>query len=139
MIYLFAKPKDSSHPQVILVGTHKDKLPKTNRKQIVDECFKDLRREIVDTPLMDIISQEEVAVDNTQKADESYSKLREEILRLAKLQPQWGQKTPTKWLPLNRELQQLKEDGLKVFISYIRGMIQNNVVFCYNLNGRGLI
>ena len=102
---------------MILVGTHKDRLPKTNREQIVDECFKDLRREIADTPLMDILSQEEIAVDNTQKTDESFSKLRDEILRLAKVQPEWGQKTPTKWLPLNREVQQLQEDGLKVFIT----------------------
>ena len=102
---------------MILVGTHKDRLPRTNREQIVDECFKDLRREIADTPLMDILSQEEIAVDNTQKTDESFSKLREEILRLAKLHPQWGQKTPTKWLPLNRVVQQLQEDGLKVFIT----------------------
>ena len=119
VIYLFAAQKDGIYPQVILVGTHKDKLPKTDRSKIIEQCFKDLRREIADTPLKEILSQVEVAVDNTRKTDESFSKLKEEILHLARLQPQWGQKTPTKWLPLNRELQYLKEDGLKVFICLI--------------------
>ena len=116
MIYLFAALKDGVHPQVILIGTHRDKLPKTNREQIVEECFKDLRKEIADSPLMEILSQEEVAVDNTKQSDETFSKLREVILCLAQLQPQWGQKTPAKWLPLNREIKQLQEDGLKVFL-----------------------
>ena len=100
---------------MILVGTHKDKLPKANRDQIVEECFKDLRREIADTPMLQLLSQKDVAVDNTRKTDGGFSELREEILRLAKLQPHWGQKTPAKWLPLTREINQLQEDGLKVF------------------------
>lgn len=111
---MFAALKGGFHPHVLLVGTHIDKLPKTKRDQIVEECFRELRCSLAETPLKDILSQQEFVVDNTKKNDESFAQIKAEILRLAKLQPHWGEKTPTKWLPLDRELQCLKEDGLKV-------------------------
>ena len=113
MIYLFAALKQNVNPQVILVGTHYDKLPKAERDTLIGKFFRDLRCEIAATPLKELVSYEFV-VDNSKKDDDSFSKIKSEIFRLAKLQPDWGKKTPSKWLPLERELQCLKESGLKV-------------------------
>ena len=33
---------------------------------------------------------------------------------MAKIQPHWGEETPSKWLPLDREVQCANEPGLKV-------------------------
>ena len=113
VIYLFAALKQNITPQVILVGTHYDKLPKAERDALIEKFFRDLHCKIAATPLKELVSNEYV-VDNSKKDDSSFSNIRSEIFRLAKLQPNWGRMTPSKWLPLEREMQGLKESGLKV-------------------------
>ena len=113
VIYLFAALKQNIKPQIILVGTHYDKLPKAERHALIEKLFRDLRCEIAATPLKELVSNEYV-VDNSKKDDSSFSDIQSEIFRLAKLQPNWGKMTPSKWLPLEREMQGLKESGLKV-------------------------
>ena len=113
VIYLFAALKQNITPQVILVGTHYDKLPKAERDALIEKFFRDLYCKIAATPLKELVSNEYV-VDNSKKDDSSFSNIRSEIFRLAKLQPNWGRMTPSKWLPLEREMQGLKESGLKV-------------------------
>ena len=113
MIYLFAALKKNIKPQVILVGTHKDKLSKPEHNALIQKFMRELRCELATTPLKELVSNDFV-VDNSRKDDENFSEIKAEIFRLAKLQPDWGKKTPSKWLPLERELQCLKESGLKV-------------------------
>ena len=116
MIYLFAALKKNIKPQVILVGTHYDKLPKPERDTMVEKFLRELRCELATTPLKELVSYDFI-VDNSKKEDDKFSAIKEEIFRLAKLQPDWGKKTPSKWLPLERELQCLKESGLKVILA----------------------
>ena len=111
---MFASLKKDIHPHVILVGTHADKLPKKNQEDIIAECFREFRNSIVDTPFNCILTDREFAVDNTKKNSLVYSELQKTIFDLAKSLPNWGEKTPTKWLQLDREIQCLKESGLKV-------------------------
>ena len=111
---MFTAFKPDHKPHVILVGTHGDRIPKENRYAIAAKFFREFRSEIAGSPLNVILSKTEFIVDNTKKSDEVYCQLKTEIFELAKLQSTWGEKTPTKWLPLDREVQRLKETGFKV-------------------------
>ena len=117
IVYMFAASKQNTsrtHPQVILVGTHADKLPKANRDDFVNWCFRRIRCLLADSPLKTVLSEKEFVVDNTRKTDPSFAELQAEIFSLAKLQPNWGEQTPSKWLPLEREIQSEREAGVKV-------------------------
>ena len=114
IVYMFAATKRLIHPHVILVGTHADKLPKANRDQVAEMCFREIRSLLADSPLKHIMSDKEFVVDNTKKTDPCFSQLQTEIFALAQLQPNWGIQTPSRWLPLEREIQHAKDSGLKV-------------------------
>ena len=114
IVYMFAATKRHIHPHVILVGTHADKLPKSNRDQEAEMCFREIRSLLADSPLKLILSDKEFVVDNTKKTDPCFSQLQAEIFSLAQLQPNWGIHTPSRWLPLEREIQHAKDSGLKV-------------------------
>ena len=113
-VYMFTASDRNIQPHVILVGTHADKIPKANRDQVADMCFREIRSSLADSPLRHILSDKEFAVDNTKKTDPCFAQLQTEILKLARLQPWWGEKTPSRWLPLDREIQLAKNTGLKV-------------------------
>ena len=114
IVYMFAATKRHIHPHVILVGTHADKLPKANRDQVAEMCFREIRSLLADSPLKHILSDKEFVVDNTRKTDPCFSQLQAEIFALAQLQPNWGIQTPSRWLPLEREIQHEMDSGLKV-------------------------
>ena len=114
IVYMFAASKRHIHPHVILVGTHADKLPKANRDQVAEMCFREIRSLLADSPLKHILSDKEFVVDNTKKTVLCFSQLQAEIFALAQLQPNWGIQTPSRWLPLEREVQHAKDSGLKV-------------------------
>ena len=113
-VYMFAVTKSHINPHVILVGTHADKLPKSSRDQEADTCFREIRSLIADSPLKQILSDKEFTIDNTKKSDPSLTQLQTEIFELAQRQPYWGIETPTRWLPLEREIRHAKDSGLKV-------------------------
>ena len=62
-VIMFATPKDKHLPQVILVGTHSDKLPRENRDEIVSKCFLEIRCSL---PLKCLLSTKEYVV-NTNR------------------------------------------------------------------------
>ena len=130
VIYLFAVLKQNMTPQVILVGTHYDKLPKATRDALIEKFFRDFRYEIAETPLKDLVSYDFV-VDNSTKEDEKFSKIKSEIFRLAKRQPDWGKKTPSKWLSLEREIQCQKESGLKVLSTSKKDNVTLACIYMY--------
>ena len=111
---MFASINKDVQPHVLLVGTHADKLPRKDRETIIKQIFHEFRDSIVDSPFCSILAQCEYAVDNTIKKNPVYLRLKDKIFEVAKSLPNWGEKTPTKWLPLDREIQYLKESGHKV-------------------------
>ena len=126
VIYMFASNKKVIQPHVILVGTHADKLPKNDRDTIIQQLFDGFRETIVESPFNSILTQTEYALDNTKKKSQDYIKLKKEILDVAKSLPNWREKTPSKWLPLEREIQLLKDKGQKVIIQIFVGIINWN-------------
>ena len=114
ILYMCAASKGNIYPHVVLVGTHADKLPKANRDDIAAKCFREIRCSVADSPLKHILSDKEYVVDNTKKGDPCFAQLQSEIFKLARLQPHWGEPTPSRWLPLEREIQSAKDSGLKV-------------------------
>ena len=111
---MFASIKKDIQPHVLLVGTHADKLQSKDRETIIQQLFDGFRNSIVDSPFNSILVQTEYAVDNTKRNNPVYTKLKAEIFEIAKSLPSWGEKTPSKWLPLEREIQNLKDEGRKV-------------------------
>ena len=120
---MFASAKKDIQPHVLLVGTHADKLPTHCRDTIIQQLFDRFRESIVDTPFNSILTKTEYALDNTKKKSKKYTELKKEILDLAKSLPNWGEKTPSKWLPLEREIQVLKDKDQKVIIQILVGII----------------
>ena len=114
ILYMCAASKGNIYPHVVLVGTHADKLPKANRDEIAAKCFREIRCSVADSPLKHILSDKEYVVDNTKKGDPCFAQIQSEIFNLARLQPHWGEQTPSRWLPLEREIQSAKDSGLKV-------------------------
>ena len=111
---MFASIRTDIQPQVLLVGTHADKLPRNDRETIIQQCFHEFRDSIVGYPFNSVLAKKEYAVDNTKKNIPVYSQLKNELFELAKSLPNWGENTPSKWMPLDREIQIRKESGSKV-------------------------
>ena len=121
IVHIFAATKRNIYPHVILVGTHADKLPKANRDTIVDKCFRGILCSVADSPQKNILSDKEYVVHNSRKADPCFAQLQTVLFNLARLQPHWGEQTPSKWRPLDREIQSAKDSGLKVLsVGHVR-------------------
>ena len=111
---MFASIKKDIQPHVLLVGTHADKLPTKDRESIIKQLFDGFRQTIEDTPFNSILRPKEFDVDNTKQDDPVYTKIKKEIFEVAQSLPNWGEKTPSTWLPLEREIQLLKDKCQKV-------------------------
>ncbi|OWF38143.1 uncharacterized protein LOC110466634 [Mizuhopecten yessoensis] len=103
-------------PPVVLVGTHKDKLPfKTDREK---EAFglKTLQ-DVLSVPELDCLGKANFAgvcvIDNTI-IDPAMADLKTAVIDAAKSQEKWERPIPTKWLSFENEVMKLKAKGEKI-------------------------
>ena len=92
-------------PAIILVGTHKDKLPCDPNVSdcYINNYFESVRSLFEQSPLMNHIQPEQICVSNT--GDETdMQKLKDIIFEVAKRMPWWGKLKPAKWLNLEQVL-----------------------------------
>ena len=99
-------------PPVVLVGTHKDKIPccKANRDKYITDYFESVRAIFDNSPLLNHIQPEQICLDNTTDRGD-IAALRKTIFDVAKRMPWWGKLKPAKWINLEQVLMSLKKSG----------------------------
>ncbi|KAK3611542.1 hypothetical protein CHS0354_016474 [Potamilus streckersoni] len=107
-----APSSKASIPNVILVGTHVDKIPEKSRKEVIDKYFRKLRYMLREKPTIRHLV-DDIAIDNTQH-DPMMEELKRRIFELSSKQPHWGEEKPARWIPLEQALMTLKASGAKV-------------------------
>ena len=98
--------------KVVLVGTHKDLLHKDKEKQkkLAKEYFQKLKALLKNNQHKHLI-KEYFAVDSKGGDQETYEKVRVELLNSFSTHCKWGEKRPIRWLRLQRKLHSLQADG----------------------------
>ncbi|KAH3863896.1 uncharacterized protein LOC127866672 [Dreissena polymorpha] len=101
-------------PSIILVGTRKDEMTGNNDEKEMksDKYFQEaLRRAFGEgSPILQHIHKRKFLVDNLSKGDPVFNQLRMEILGLAQKQDYWGEKSPLRWIPLEKKLDALRDE-----------------------------
>ena len=99
-------------PPVILVGTHKDKLPCSpeNREEYVNNYFESIRSLFDLSPLINHIQPEQICLDNTIE-ESDMTELKDIIFAVAKRMPWWGKLKPAKWIHLEQVIMSLEKDS----------------------------
>lgn len=97
-------------PPVVLVGTHKDKLPCSPEEQeeYIDKYFESIRCLFDNSPLINHIQPEQICLDNTIDGTD-VSELRSIVFDVARRMPWWGKLKPAKWINLEHVLMSMME------------------------------
>ncbi|KAL3878081.1 hypothetical protein ACJMK2_035713, partial [Sinanodonta woodiana] len=82
------------------------------RQEVCERYFREIRSYLKDKPTRFHLIDEDFAIDNTV-VDSRLLDLKQKILEVASQQPYWGEKVPTRWLLLERELEKLKAAQFK--------------------------
>lgn len=86
-----------------------------NRKKILEELFLEIRREFINHPASGhLVIDPKFCLNALDHDDPGYNAIKEEILRIAKSQPYWGEERPTSWLPLEEVYSSLRKNGVKI-------------------------
>ncbi|XP_053391287.1 uncharacterized protein LOC128554083 [Mercenaria mercenaria] len=104
-IHSFVGNDAGTEPQVILVGTHKDKLKgdKKTKQKSAEIYFSDIRDLFEGTHVLNHIRSEDYAVDNTDETDKSIKELREKIIEIGEENAK-TEIIPAKWIHLEKTL-----------------------------------
>ena len=107
-------------PAVILVGTHKDKLPcdPDDRERYINNYFESVRSLFDQSPLTNHIQPEQICLSNA--GDESdIQELKAIIFEVAKRMPWWGKLKPAKWLNLEQVLMSMAKKSPIAYVDDI--------------------
>lgn len=91
------------HPPVILVGTHRNKMPCKPEEQedYAEQYFENFRKFVENSPVAEHLQPEQFVIDNTLAGCE-FEKLKKTIVQVAKRQKHWNQEIPARWILLER-------------------------------------
>ncbi|KAL3892182.1 hypothetical protein ACJMK2_004416 [Sinanodonta woodiana] len=101
------------HPFVILVGTHADRIPKDLLEKRKKSYFNDIRNHLKNSPLMLHLVDEDFAISNLG-SDLNINVLKSKIFEIAQKHVCWGTNIPARWIPLEKALMKLKNEGIPV-------------------------
>ncbi|XP_053400307.1 uncharacterized protein LOC123557942 isoform X2 [Mercenaria mercenaria] len=115
-IHSFVGTQNGPEPHIILVGTHKDKIPGDgNTKQnCIEKYFEDVRMLFDNTEVIKHIHSKDFAVDNTSSEDNGIELLGKEIIKLGTEKAK-EVKIPAKWIHLEESLQKRKSENIISF------------------------
>ncbi|XP_053397159.1 uncharacterized protein LOC123551704 isoform X2 [Mercenaria mercenaria] len=108
-VHSYVGNKDATHPQVILVGTHKDQI---KDEKEADEYFESIREMFDGRKLGNHIYPECFAVAGKDPTDDQVDRLRETIIKIGR---QNKQVIPACWIPLELELKQRNNENIITF------------------------
>lgn len=107
-------------PAVILVGTHKDKLPcdPNDKERYINNYFESVRSLFDRSPLMNHIQPEQICLSNTGDGTD-IQELKTIIFEVAKRMPWWGMLKPAKWLNLEQVLMSMAKTSPIAYVNDI--------------------
>ena len=111
-------------PPVILVGTHKDKLPcdPEDKESYINNFFESVRSLFDQSPLMNHIQPEQICLNNTEEGSD-IRELKATIFQVAKRMPWWGKLKPAKWINLEQVLISMAKGSP---IAYVKDILEED-------------
>ncbi len=111
MIYSHRKRNESDidYPNVLIVGTHKDKLA-GDKEENAEKYFMDLRKYLKGKASLELVDSKFIAVDSLNGDEENYTRLRSAVFRLIRLHCSQSRPRPIRWLQLEKRLLELRDD-----------------------------
>ena len=88
-----------------LVLTHKDMIPGKNADKYIEDYKTQILEAVKDKPYEKYLTKEKIyVVDNTEKTDENFRRLRDDLLPHLEKQKSWGKEIPLPWLSLKADI-----------------------------------
>ena len=122
-------------PNVVIVLTHIDLIRSTKRDKYIASYIEDILKLLNGKPYSELITQGDIyTVDNNSTDDSIFQNLKKQLLQKLIQQEGWGKKIPIKWLKLEADILERKENETK-FISLsqvaemgtVNGMISEEI------------
>ncbi|XP_053390520.1 probable serine/threonine-protein kinase qkgA [Mercenaria mercenaria] len=115
-IHSFVGTQNGPEPHVILVGTHKDKIPgdENTKLSCIEKYFENVRMLFDNREVIKHIHSKDFAVDNTSSEDTGIELLGKEIIRLG-TEKSTEVQIPAKWIPLEESLKKRKNENIISF------------------------
>ncbi|XP_045175896.2 uncharacterized protein LOC123536632 isoform X2 [Mercenaria mercenaria] len=105
-VHCFVGSENGEEPQIILVGTHVDKV---DPDQDVDECFDSIRKLFEDSKLFNHIYPQHFAISNIEPDSKEVLKLKNIITELGKDMSEKKSPIPARWIPLEKSLKEKQQ------------------------------
>ena len=99
------KVEEEMEPNIALVLTHKDQLSERNREQHIEDYKTQILEAVENEPYAKYLAREKIyVVDNTEETEESFGRLRDDLLQHLEKQKSWGKEIPLPWLSLKADI-----------------------------------
>ncbi|XP_052760953.1 uncharacterized protein LOC128203538 [Mya arenaria] len=118
-IHMYSSIHDQEHedkPTVILIGTHKDEMSGTDedKEEHMNAFFNEALRPFIDTNVLKHVHDRKFLVNNLDAKDPVFDEIRNEVKKVAEVQPYWNEKHPLKWIQLEKTFEQMRGDGIEM-------------------------
>ncbi|XP_052819887.1 uncharacterized protein LOC128245701 [Mya arenaria] len=118
-IHMYSSIHDQEHedkPTVILIGTHKDQMKGTDgeKEEHMNALFNEALRPFIGTNVLKHVHDRKFLVNNLDAKDPVFDEIRNEVKKVAEVQPYWNEKHPLKWIQLEKTFEQMRGDGKEV-------------------------
>ncbi|WAR02074.1 SGS4-like protein, partial [Mya arenaria] len=115
-IHMYSSIHDQEHedkPTVILIGTHKDEMSGTDeeKEEYMNAFFNDALKPFIDSNILKHVHDRKFLVNNLDAKDPVFDEIRNEVKKVAEVQPYWNEKHPLKWIQLEKTFEQMRGDG----------------------------
>ncbi|XP_062578528.1 uncharacterized protein LOC134240459 isoform X2 [Saccostrea cucullata] len=111
-IHTYSSESQRGSPKVLVVSTHRDKLQ--NAEKEIEEHHRDIKRVVKKKMLSPHLVPEMFCVDCNDPDEETFDKIRSEILGIAEKEDILSQQIPASWIYLERKIMDLRKEGKKV-------------------------
>ncbi len=91
-------------PKVILVFTHLDIIPSVQKKQYIEDFMKEVNEILANMKSHAIEETDMFLVDNTERSEENFKKLRTKLQEIMTSFTTWGMLRPIRWLKVEADI-----------------------------------
>ncbi|XP_052821393.1 uncharacterized protein LOC128246897 [Mya arenaria] len=100
-------------PTVILIGTHRDQMKgsEEHKEDRMHAFFNKALNHFPDSSILRHVHCTKFLVNNLDAKNPVFDEIRNEVKKLAEVQPYWNEKYPLKWIQLEKTFEQMREQG----------------------------
>ncbi|XP_052774866.1 uncharacterized protein LOC128213275 isoform X2 [Mya arenaria] len=105
-------------PTVILIGTRRDQMKgsEEHKEDKMHAFFNKALSHFPDSSILKHVHFKKFLVNNQDTKHPVFDEIRNEVKKLAEVQPYWNEKYPLKWIQLEKTFEQMREQG-KVIVN----------------------